>query len=47
MLGDKNILVGTSCGFALYPEDSDDVRAIRILADHRMYEDKAERKAKR
>ena len=47
VLGDKNILVGTSCGFALYPEDSDDVRAIRILADHRMYEDKAERKAKR
>ena len=46
VLGDKNILVGTSCGFALYPEDSDDVRAVRILADHRMYEDKAERKAK-
>ena len=47
VLGDKNILVGTSCGFALYPQDSDDVRAVRILADHRMYEDKAERKAKR
>ena len=47
VLGDKIILVGTSCGFALYPQDSDDVRAVRILADHRMYEDKAERKAKR
>ena len=32
--------VGTSCGCAVYPSDSDDVRAIRILADHRMYEDK-------
>ena len=40
------LTIGTSCGFALYPEDSGDVRAIRILADHRMYEDKAERKAK-
>ena len=46
-LDDKLLQVGTSCGFALYPDDSDDVRAIRILADHRMYQDKAERKAKR
>ena len=34
------LTVGTSCGCAVYPCDSDDVRAIRILADHRMYEDK-------
>ena len=47
VLDDKLLQVGTSCGFALYPDDSDDVRAIRILADHRMYQDKAERKAKR
>mgnify|MGYP000361577796 FL=1 len=34
------VQVSTSCGCAVYPCDSDDVRAIRILADHRMYEDK-------
>ena len=44
VLDDKLLQVGTSCGFALYPDDSDDVRAIRILADHRMYQDKAERR---
>mgnify|MGYP002143396346 CR=1 FL=1 len=39
-LKDAEVQVGTSCGCAVYPCDSDDVRAIRILADHRMYEDK-------
>lgn len=39
-LRDAEVQVGTSCGCAVYPCDSDDVRAIRILADHRMYEDK-------
>ena len=39
-LKDAEVQVGTSCGSAVYPCDSDDVRAIRILADHRMYEDK-------
>ena len=39
-LKDAEVQVGTSCGCAVYPSDSDDVRAIRILADHRMYEDK-------
>ena len=34
------VQVGTSCGCAIYPGDSDDVRTIRILADHRMYQDK-------
>ena len=40
-LKDAEVQVGTSCGCAVYPSDSDDVRAIRILADQRMYEDKA------
>ena len=39
-LKDAEVQVGTSCGCAVYPSDRDDVRAIRILADHRMYEDK-------
>lgn len=39
-LQDAEVQVSTSCGCAVYPCDSDDVRAIRILADHRMYEDK-------
>ena len=39
-LKDAEVQIGTSCGCAVYPCDSDDVRAIRILADHRMYEDK-------
>ena len=39
-LKDAEVQVGTSCGCAVYPCDCDDVRAIRILADHRMYEDK-------
>ena len=34
------IRVGTSCGCAVYPADSADVKNIRILADQRMYEDK-------
>lgn len=40
VLGGKTICVGTSCGSARYPADRADVRDIRILADHRMYEDK-------
>ena len=40
VLAQKTIEVGTSCGFAVYPADSADVRTIRILADHRMYQDK-------
>lgn len=39
-LKDAEVQVSTSCGCAVYPCDSDDVRAIRILADHRMYVDK-------
>ena len=34
------VQVGTSCGYSLFPGESDDAREIRILADQRMYEDK-------
>ena len=30
----------TSCGYAIYPEHSQKIDEIRIMADHRMYEDK-------
>lgn len=43
VLDGKTICVGTSCGSAVYPADRADVRDIRILADHRMYEDKQKR----
>lgn len=36
--------VDTSCGYAIYPEHSDRIEDIRIIADHRMYEDKAQNK---
>ncbi len=39
--------ISASCGFATYPADSDHVDQIRILADQRMYEDKAFSKAHR
>lgn len=37
----QELHIGTSCGSALYPADSTEVKDIRILADQRMYEDKA------
>lgn len=40
VLDGRTIGIGTSCGSACYPADRADVRNIRILADHRMYEDK-------
>lgn len=42
-IGGTELTIGTSCGSAIYPADSQDVRYIRILADQRMYEDKASR----
>ena len=36
----NEIRVGTSCGYAVYPYDTDSVEEIRILADKRMYADK-------
>ena len=40
VLDGRTICIGTSCGSACYPADRAVVRNIRILADHRMYEDK-------
>ena len=40
VLDGRTICIGTSCGSACYPADRAVVRDIRILADHRMYEDK-------
>lgn len=34
--------VDTSCGYAIYPEHSYKIDEIRIMADHRMYEDKTQ-----
>lgn len=45
-VGAHDIHVGMSCGTALYPTDSDNVDDLVRLADLRMYENKARRKAK-
>ena len=34
------LTVGVSCGYALYPTESIDVRQVQCLADQRMYENK-------
>ena len=36
--------VDTSCGYAIYPEHSYKIDEIRIMADHRMYEDKTQKR---
>lgn len=38
--------VDTSCGYAIYPEHSQKIDEIRIMADHRMYEDKIQNRKK-
>ena len=38
--------VDTSCGYAIYPEHSYKIDEIRIMADHRMYEDKTQNRKK-
>lgn len=38
--------VDTSCGYAIYPEHSQKIEEIRIMADHRMYEDKTQNRKK-
>ena len=43
----QELHIGTSCGSALYPADSTEVKNIRILADQRMYEDKAHKPGSR
>ena len=37
---DITLTVGTSCGYAIYPNDTNDEAKLRILADSRMYETK-------
>jgi diguanylate cyclase (GGDEF)-like protein len=39
-IGDDELHVGCSCGWAIHPDESDDADQIRILADKRMYEEK-------
>ena len=38
--------VDTSCGYAIYPEHSQKIDEIRIMAYHRMYEDKTQNRKK-
>ncbi|MFR6566477.1 MAG: diguanylate cyclase domain-containing protein [Blautia wexlerae] len=38
--------VDTSCGYAIYPDHSQKIDEIRIMADHRMYEDKTQNRKK-
>ena len=38
--------VDTSCGYAIYPEHSQKIDEIRIMADHRIYEDKTQNRKK-
>ncbi len=38
----RKLHVGASCGYAVYPKETDDTRQIRILADQRMYVEKEE-----
>ena len=43
---DRLLSVDTSCGYAIYPEHSQKIDEIRIMADHRMYEDKTQNRKK-
>lgn len=36
----NEIQIDLSCGYALYPLETDNIDKVRILADHRMYKDK-------
>ncbi len=36
----KTLYVGSSCGYAAYPNDASTANEIRILADQRMYTEK-------
>ena len=47
IINGQELHIGTSCGSALYPADSAEVKDIRILADQRMYEDKAHKPGSR
>ena len=39
-LGECILHVDTSCGYAIYPDSSDEIKVLRELADRRMYQDK-------
>lgn len=47
MIEDKILTVGTSCGYALYPDDALDAEQLRLLADKSMYTDKQKNHALR
>lgn len=36
----NEIEIGISCGYAIYPTEENNIDKVRVLADHRMYEDK-------
>ena len=38
----KTLHIGASCGYAVYPLETEDTGKIRILADQRMYAEKKE-----
>lgn len=40
IIEESTIEIGTSCGYAIYPNDTNDETQLRILADSRMYETK-------
>ncbi len=40
IIDNKEISIGTSCGYASWPQDGESVSDIRILADTRMYDEK-------
>ena len=40
IIDDKTLTIGASCGYAIYPLESEDTSKIRILADQRMYAEK-------
>ena len=41
-IDDKTLHIGASCGYAVYPLETEDTGKIRILADQRMYAEKKE-----
>jgi diguanylate cyclase len=41
-LGDRSVQIGASVGVAIFPEDAQDMEALRIMADLRMYDAKRE-----
>ncbi len=44
---DITLNIGTSCGYAIYPTETDDESKLRIIADQKMYQNKQMRHASR